>query len=62
MKLITLMPTLDLVQTDLIEFAVQIPASCIYNSYLCSKKDDLIFDLHFIDVGVGKYRIAFVSF
>lgn len=51
------------VQSDLIAYAAQVPASCTHNSYLCSRiKKDYIFDLHLIDVTIGRNKIAFVSF
>lgn len=37
-ELLTLMSTQGSVQSDLIAFAVQIPASCIYNSHFVAKK------------------------
>lgn len=58
MNCFTLMSTVGSAQSDLIAFAMQIPANCMYNSHLCSKIDDLIFDLCFIDVGVGRCRIV----
>ena len=48
---------------DLIAYAVPVPAGCMSNSYLCGKiKNYLIFDLHLIDVTLGRGRLAFVSF
>lgn len=60
--LLTLMSIQSSVQSELVASAGQIPTSCIYNSHLCSKEGGLIFDLHFIDVGVGRNRIVFASF